>query len=686
VLTRGGALALGATAALATPRPLSLRALGASVVDLEWLQDLPLLRTGALGQISEERQAPLAFSALGARAPAEATVRVRTADGDGAWSDWQALPRQLDEGPDRDSSEHSGVAPRAPAWVGAGRRLQLACDGADLGDVSVLVIDSVGLNGLASLTGSGRGLAWLGSGVGAPAAHAVAGPPIITRPEWGAAPAGAPRYADAVRFALVHHTVTSNDYTPGEAPGIVRAIQRYHMRGNGWRDIGYNFLVDRHGQIFEGRRGGMDRPVIGAQAAGFNAGSTGVALIGDHRSGGVTQAALSAVADLLAWLFDLHGIDPRATTVETSGGSTRYPHGARARFDTISGHRDASETSCPGQATYRQLDSVRDGVAVRLGEGRSSSAPSDSRLGRVGGQDAVATAVLVSRAAFDNGEADHAVVVNDQVWPDAATAGPLAGPQGPVMLTRPNELDERVNDELERVLPAGRTVYVLGGLTALSPAVASELGRRWDVRRVSGLSRTSTAAEAAEHVVDRTGSRTALVTRAGPDSAWSDTLAAGAYGARHGTPLLLTDSDRLSPATRRALRELDITHTIVIGGRSAVSDDVLQELPDPRRVAGSGRAGTAATVATELWDAVDGVVVASGYRATAWKDPLAAAPLAAKRNAPVALVDTDWLPPPTKHCLTALHRDGVGADDAVVVGGRGAVGDAVASRCARALG
>ena len=92
------------------------------------------------------------------------------------------------------------------------------------------------------------------------------------------------RYAADVRFAIVHHTAGRNDYTRAEAAAIVKGIQLFHVQGNGWNDIGYNFLVDRFGTIYEGRFGGVDRNVVGAHALGFNTGSVGIALLGTYGS------------------------------------------------------------------------------------------------------------------------------------------------------------------------------------------------------------------------------------------------------------------------------------------------------------------------------------------------------------------------------------------------------------------
>ena len=107
---------------------------------------------------------------------------------------------------------------------------------------------------------------------------------IVPRSAWGAdesirrnAAAATP---PAVRFAIVHHTAGPNDYSPAQAAAIMRGIQVYHVKSNGWNDIGYNFLVDRYGTVYEGRYGGIDKNVIGAHARGFNTGSVGVAVIG----------------------------------------------------------------------------------------------------------------------------------------------------------------------------------------------------------------------------------------------------------------------------------------------------------------------------------------------------------------------------------------------------------------------
>ena len=111
-----------------------------------------------------------------------------------------------------------------------------------------------------------------------------------------------------MRAAYVHHTVSLNDYTPEEAPSIVLAICRYHRNSNGWNDIGYQALVDKYGTLYEGRAGGLTRAVIGAQAQGFNAETTGVASIGDNTSQPLPDVAMEALAGYLRWKLAVHGV------------------------------------------------------------------------------------------------------------------------------------------------------------------------------------------------------------------------------------------------------------------------------------------------------------------------------------------------------------------------------------------
>jgi hypothetical protein len=192
-------------------------------------------------------------------------------------------------------------------------------------------------------------------------------PPIIPRASWNANESirrAAPDYADAVHFAVVHHTAGSNNYTAAQSAAIVRGIEIYHVEGNGWNDIGYNLLVDKYGQVFEGRYGGVDRPVIGAHAEGFNTGSVGVAVIGDYTTKTLPPAAKTALEQVLAWRLDLAHVDPLSTFQWLSGGNPRFPKGIPVFMRAIAGHRDTGFTDCPGNALYAELPQIAKDVAA----------------------------------------------------------------------------------------------------------------------------------------------------------------------------------------------------------------------------------------------------------------------------------------------------------------------------------
>ncbi len=196
---------------------------------------------------------------------------------------------------------------------------------------------------------------------------AAGAPQVVPRSAWQASESivrAKPQYADVLRMAHVHHTAGTNAYTRAQAPAIVRAIQTYHVKGNGWNDIGYNALVDRFGTVYEGRGGGIDRNVIGAHAGGFNTGSFGISVLGDFRSATPPAAAVGALVKTLAWRLDLGHVDPLSTLNGISSGNERFGEGIPVFLRAISGHRDSSLTTCPGERLYAQLPALAKRVAA----------------------------------------------------------------------------------------------------------------------------------------------------------------------------------------------------------------------------------------------------------------------------------------------------------------------------------
>ena len=189
----------------------------------------------------------------------------RTRSPGGRWGRWQPAAPEADDLPNRGvENRRRGWHLGSPYWTGSADALQYRT----VGRVSAVRAFFV--------RGRSQGRVFRGR---LQAPDFTGQPTIITRAQWHAPESirrAPPSYADGVHLAIVHHTAGSNNYSAGQSASIVRAIMLYHVQGNGWNDIGYNFLVDKYGQVFEGRYGGITRPVIGAHAMGFNAGSVGV--------------------------------------------------------------------------------------------------------------------------------------------------------------------------------------------------------------------------------------------------------------------------------------------------------------------------------------------------------------------------------------------------------------------------
>ncbi|MFJ9537307.1 peptidoglycan recognition protein [Streptomyces sp. NPDC101225] len=191
-------------------------------------------------------------------------------------------------------------------------------------------------------------------------------PRIITRRGWGADEKLREKgfvYTKKVKVAFVHHTSSGNGYRCSQAASVIRGIYRYHVKSMGWRDIGYNFLVDKCGNIYEGRAGGVAKAVYGAHTLGFNTNSMGVAVLGSFGSHKPPAAALRAISRLTAWKLGLYGANPRGKAYLTSSGGNLYRKGKNVRLQVISGHRDGFATACPGTQLYRKLGTARSTAA-----------------------------------------------------------------------------------------------------------------------------------------------------------------------------------------------------------------------------------------------------------------------------------------------------------------------------------
>jgi hypothetical protein len=335
--------------------------------------------------------APRPFNLVGLRwrgnAEPDVDIRVRRRRG---WTRWQHLGLH-------------GVGASDPAWVGRARTVQYRSSKRLPGlRLHFVAVDK--------------------RRVRARASQEPATPfPYVAREDWSRGqcpPRSAPDYGE-VKAVNVHHTVSLNDYTPAEAPQVVLAICRYHRNSNGWDDIGYNALVDRFGTIYEGRAGGLDQAVIGAQAQGFNSQTAGIANIGDYTSVAASQESLAATATYIRWKLAVHG-QPLSgpVTLRSSGGSaSRYPAGTQVTLERVIGHRDTGKTACPGDELYAQLADIR-----ALVESGAPFAPASS--------------ALVSAALGDT-RVDYGTTV--------PVSGTLVGPDGGPLAAQ--RVDVQVNTE-----------------------------------------------------------------------------------------------------------------------------------------------------------------------------------------------------------------------------------------------
>jgi len=306
--------------------------------------------------------------------PLDAVVRFRAHRVHGTWGPWTTL-----DSSDADTPTPAANGGRAalggtpPLWVGPSDGVQVALRPAGRGPMpAALPPLPAGLRlelvdaGDAAATGTGSG----GTTAAAGTRWSAPEPAIVPRSVWGPGTPGPDtpiQYADEVRAVFIHHTDSGNDYDCKDAPDVIRSIEEYHVRDRAYDDIGYNFLVDRCGTIYEGRPGGISRPVIGAHTLGFNIGTAGIAAIGSFPTGTpVPKPMIDAIARLVAWKLGLAGIDPRGkVTLTSSDSGARFPKGTSHVFDTVSGHRDGGWTFCPGGALYAALPEIR-AEAARL--------------------------------------------------------------------------------------------------------------------------------------------------------------------------------------------------------------------------------------------------------------------------------------------------------------------------------
>lgn len=371
------------------------------------------------------------------------SVRIRAQRPDGSWGNWYEA-EQLES--NSDDSHTGGPRGTDPVFIGTTTTVQIAVTHSpqepdptysqQLGYIPASVEKPLAQNISAVLISPPQAptdTQWT-----PPTAILPPGQPpqIISRDQWGAGSAlrcGGSRYGNGIRAAVVHHTAGSNNYSPEDSAAIVRAIYAYHTRTLGWCDIAYNALVDKYGQVFEGRAGGITRDVTGSHTGGFNKDVWGVSMIGEFDDTPPTDIQIRTLGRLLGWRMSLDHIDPLGTTSLTSAGGryTFFPAGSTPTLPTIFTHRDVGNTDCPGDAGYAALPQIRN-IAAQFNQ--PPNLVDALRGGAIfttwqnqGGQDGPLGAPTSPEAAAA-GQARYATFNNGAIyWSPASGAQPLTG-------------------------------------------------------------------------------------------------------------------------------------------------------------------------------------------------------------------------------------------------------------------
>lgn len=343
---------------------------------------------GLVKELRHDRE--FSMFALTWREAPEVTAFFRAERPDGSWSEWFAADAQNAPG-----EQGNGLLGTEPVYVGRTTAVQVSTFGLNVFGESledlVDVVKRAGAGdfaGLADLLGpvalhDVQGV-FIDGGVTPEGIEPVADdsdvtgmPRVITRAGWGADESirsQNPTYDEKLVAATVHHTAGANNYSQAEAAGIVRGIYKYHTAVLGWGDIGYNALVDKYGNIYEGRYGGLTKNVQGAHAGGFNKGTFGISMMGDYSTAHPTPAMINSVGAMIGWRMRIAGLDPSGKATLTSQGykTAKYGAGQQATLPSIFAHRDVGDTTCPGAAGYAQMDRIRSIAAQKssgLGDG-----------------------------------------------------------------------------------------------------------------------------------------------------------------------------------------------------------------------------------------------------------------------------------------------------------------------------
>ena len=493
---------------------------------------------------------------------------------------------------------------------------------------------------------------------------ATSQPTIISRAAWGADESLRfddqglepwPEVFQRVQKIVIHHTAGPN-YDPNPA-ATMRSIMRYDAITKGWTDIGYNFLIDSGGRIYEGRHSRSYAPgeiptgedaagllVSGAHALEFNSGVIGIAMMGTFTNQDITAAARASLEKLIAWESERHDIDPTgaATYVNAVTGATRT-------FANIAGHRDVASTACPGGVFYGTLPALRTAVAGRISAARgvgvdvtrpvvaaitpTTISPTMSR--------SLGFGIVFNEPVIDLTEADLTITGTSSGWSIASLTGSAAvyavtltadaPTPGTVGLTLAADSVVDLSENLGPAAPVDS-----GTSTSVNDLVGT-------VTRIAGSDRYATAAA----ISAATFASGVPVVYIATGTMYPDALAGAVSAALAPGPLLLVSGSTIPSAVVTELTRLKPDRIVILGGTSVVPSSVQSALAaytagTVTRIAGIDRYATAAAISSALF-APDAPIayVATGQT---FPDALAGAVAAALGPGPMLLVPGETIP------------------------------------------
>lgn len=452
-------------------------------------------------------------------------------------------------------------------------------------------------------------------------------PTVVSRASWGADEnimTWAPEYAAPIKKIVFHHTAGA---LGGSDPAsVIRGIYYYHAVTRGWGDIGYNYVIDERGTVYEGRFGGQR--VIGAHAKGYNTGSVGLSTLGNYDTMSPSTAATDAAKNMAAFLSARNGISPKNSSYFVDKVTPN-----------IGGHRDFGQTSCPGGNYYAKLPDIRNIAALNLKYYRTN---------RIEGakMDRFDTAIGISQDRYPRvGEDDFVVLANAFDYQNSIIATPLAAlKKAPLLLSDQATLTPKTFTEIQRVLRRPGTIYLIGDETMLSADIETQLVN-WgaNVIRLAGTNIAETNVDVASLLPSPTGAF--LVTK----NNFPDGITASAPAALNKYPILLSDLNALPTEIHNYLAaNPSLENIYIVGGTAVIADSVVTELETMGktvvRYGGSDRYDASKNVADAFFGTATQAGLVTGNN---FPDDIVAGPYAGWLNMPLLLTDSAALSTPT---------------------------------------